>query len=120
MLGKGASRLPQALWLKLSEIDEPTELEKIGEWISPETARCSPLISAIGGGVRSERFEVESLDCALVAPFGRRLLHYGEELGERDLWFNLYNNIWNTNFPLWFEDDMRFRFRIQKREETKG
>ena len=24
--------------------------------------------------------------------------------------FNLFNNIWNTNFPMWYEDDARFRF----------
>jgi hypothetical protein len=24
--------------------------------------------------------------------------------------FNLYNNVWGTNFPMWYEDDARFRF----------
>jgi len=26
--------------------------------------------------------------------------------------FDLYNNLWGTNFPMWFEDDCRFRFRL--------
>jgi hypothetical protein len=32
-----------------------------------------------------------------------------------DMYFNLYNNIWNTNFPMWFSDDAKFRFVIRKR-----
>jgi hypothetical protein len=26
--------------------------------------------------------------------------------------FNLHNNVWSTNFPLWYEDDGQFRFRL--------
>ena len=29
-------------------------------------------------------------------------------------YFNLYNNIWNTNFPMWYSDDAMFRFLITK------
>ena len=28
------------------------------------------------------------------------------------VWFNLYNNMWNTNFPLWYDEDARFRFVV--------
>ena len=31
-------------------------------------------------------------------------------------WFNLYNNIWNTNFPMWFGDDVKFRFLLHDRK----
>ena len=27
---------------------------------------------------------------------------------------NLYNNIWNTNFPMWYSDDALFRFIKKK------
>ena len=26
--------------------------------------------------------------------------------------FCLLNNLWGTNFPMWFEEDCRFRFKI--------
>ena len=56
------------------------------------------------------------VDAALVAPFGRRLLEYGVTDLVPEPWFNLYNNIWNTNFPMWFGDDVRFRFVLHDRE----
>jgi hypothetical protein len=27
--------------------------------------------------------------------------------------FLLHDNVWGTNFPLWYEDDARFRFSIE-------
>ena len=51
----------------------------------------------------------------LAAPFGRRLLDWEESPQSQDMYFNLYNNIWNTNFPMWYSDDARFRFSVVKR-----
>ena len=85
----------------------------MGAWINPENIIGSPLISATDNGVRNGEVTIEPLDSALVAPFGRRLLHYGEANGEQDMYFNLYNNIWNTNFPMWYSDDAIFRFNIK-------
>ncbi len=110
--GKKCSRYPQACWLKLHGLKEAWELDKLGEWINPCSVVGSPLIAAINSGVRNEDVMVECLDSALVAPFGRKLLHYGEDHREQDLYFNLYNNIWNTNFPMWYSDDALFRFRM--------
>ena len=27
--------------------------------------------------------------------------------------FNLHNNLYNTNFPLWYSDDAAFRFNLE-------
>ena len=48
-------------------------------------------------------------------PFGRRLLQYGVKDAKEDLWFCLYDNIWNTNFPMWYSDDGLFRFTVSPR-----
>lgn len=111
--GKKASRLPQACWLKFRGYTENWEISKMGTWINPENIIGSPLISATDNGVRNGEVTIEPLDSALVAPFGRRLLHYGEANGKQDMYFNLYNNIWNTNFPMWYSDDAIFRFNIK-------
>ena len=87
----------------------------MGLWLSPSKIIGSPFISAIDTGVRNDEYTIESLDCALVAPYGRKLLEYGERPETEDLYFNLYNNIWNTNFPMWYSDDALFRFLIKKR-----
>ncbi|MBQ9084029.1 MAG: DUF5054 domain-containing protein [Clostridia bacterium] len=115
--GKQPSRLPQALWLKILGLEESFEIRKMGVWIRPEKILGSPLISATDFGVRNEEYTIESLDCALVAPYGRQLLRYGVCTEKQDLYFNLYNNIWNTNFPMWYSDNALFRFLITKNQK---
>jgi hypothetical protein len=115
--GKQPSRLPQAFWFKIKGLDEHFEIRKMGIWIQPEKIVGSPLISATDFGVRNNEYTIESLDCALVAPYGRRLLQYGVRTKKQDLYFNLYNNIWNTNFPMWYSDDAMFRFLITKNQK---
>ena len=111
---KKISRLPQAFWFKIKGLEEIWQLQKMGVWISPEEIIGSPLISAIDKGVKNPSVEIESYDCALVAPFGRQLLQYNLKNCKQDLYFNLYNNVWNTNFPMWYSDDALFRFFIKK------
>ena len=112
MFNKGASRLPQAMWLKFKGFDENWEVRKMGKWINPNDIIGSPLICAADYGVRNDKYEIKSLDAVLVAPFGRKLLCYGNVPENQDLYFNLYNNIWNTNFPMWYGDDTIYRFEI--------
>ena len=109
---KKISRLPQAFWLKINGMNENWELHRLGNWIKPESIIGSPLIKSVDFGVRNNEVTIEPLDSSLVAPFGRRLLQYNCKNVKQDLYFNLYNNIWNTNFPMWYGDDGLFRFDI--------
>jgi hypothetical protein len=47
------------------------------------------------------------LDSPLVAPSKRKLLEFDDRLPSMDglFHFNLYNNTWNTNFRLWYDED---------------
>lgn len=112
-MGKKANRLPQAFWLKFKGQKENWSISKMGRWIKPESILGSPLIMATDNGITNGDVEICPLDSALVAPFGRRLLDYELKPEGEDMYFNLYNNIWNTNFPMWYSDDTRFRFRIK-------
>lgn len=115
--GKQPSRLPQACWLKFKDMDESWELHKMGRWIRPRDVIGSPFIAAVDEGIRNQDTLIRTLDAALVAPYGRRLLQYQTDVSDlsEDLYFNLYNNIWNTNFPMWYEDDAVFRFALVSR-----
>ena len=62
--------------------------------------------------VGAKMTDVPGHTIGMVAPYGRRLLQYGLAPRKQDLYFNLYNNIWNTNFPMWYEDDAAFRFTL--------
>lgn len=111
--GKKACRLPQAFWLKWKGMNEDWEIHKLGQWIRTKDIIGSPLITAIDKGIRNTDVKIESLDAVLAAPFGRRLLDYDLHPERQDMYFNLYNNIWNTNFPMWYSEDSRFRFRFK-------
>ena len=112
---KKASRLPQAFWLKFQGFEENWEINKMGQWIKPRNIVGSPLICAVQDGIRNENDIIKPLDSCLVAPFGRNLLKYNIKTDKQDMYFNLYNNIWNTNFPMWYSDDAIFRFTLENR-----
>lgn len=113
--GKKCSRLPQACWFKIKGLQEKWKIEKLGQWIDPNEIIDSPYICGIDSGVQNDDVMIKSLDCGLVAPFGKRLLQYNCGEVRQDLHFNLYNNIWNTNFPMWYTDDGSFTFEILKK-----
>ena len=115
---KKGSRFPQACWLKFKGFREDWELNKMGLWIKPRDIAGSPLISATHKGIRNDSVMIEPMDSCLVAPFGRKLLKYDRKPKTQDMYFNLYNNIWNTNFPMWYSDDAVFRFRIRQRDDV--
>lgn len=111
--GKRASRLPQAFWLKFKNQKEDWTFTKLGVSLTPNEIVGSPFITALDEKITNGETVIRSLDAPLIAPYGRRLLRYGEETGKQDLYFNLYNNIWNTNFPLWYSDDIEYRFEME-------
>jgi len=121
--GKPASRLPEAAWLSFTPpvtAEDTWEMHKLGRWISPMDVAGSGNRSmhGIGEGVRvtrrGSRLAIESLDAHLVSPGARRLLRFDDTLPDLKggMHFCLHANLFSTNFPLWYEDDARFRFRL--------
>jgi hypothetical protein len=76
-------------------------------------------LHVVGRGVRLENKQnallISPLDSALVAPGQRSLLDFNNDLPDlsQGMHFCLLNNLWGTNFPMWFEEDCRFRFEIE-------
>ena len=110
---KKGSRLPQAFWLKFKGYKEDWQISKMSKWINLEDIVDSKLIVATDKGIRNGDVQIEPMDSCLVAPYGRNLLKYNLTDLKQDMYFNLYNNIWNTNFPMWYSDDAMFRFAIK-------
>ncbi len=115
LIGQKANRQPNAFFVKFKGLRENWQVNKLGRWIDSTDIAGSPLICGIDKGVRNKDVEITSLDAPLVCPFGRRLLEYDLYPAWEDMYFNLYNNIWNTNHPLWYEEDSVFRFEIKNR-----
>lgn len=120
---KPACRLPEALWFTFQpQLSQNAEwnIEKLGENISPldVVKNGNRHLHASGKSVSykdgGERIEILALDSPLVAPGQPSLLNFTNDQPDitGGMHFNLLNNLWGTNFPMWFEDDCRFRFTI--------
>lgn len=121
---KAATRLPEAMWLSFipsMEVDGRWMMDKMGQEVDP----CDVVVDgghklhAVGKGVSCSdgggRMMIETLDAPLVAPGERNLLNFdnAKPVAADGMHFCLCNNVWGTNFVMWFRDDMRFRFRVQ-------
>jgi hypothetical protein len=60
------------------------------------------------------KLNIQTLDAPLVAPGDPSLLDFNNEQPrlENGMHFNLYNNVWGTNFPMWYDEPARFRFNL--------
>jgi hypothetical protein len=127
---KPACRLPEAYWLSMQPI-----ISGKGAWAIHKLGAAINPTQIVRGGARTLHgvnprvtyrdaavaLDIESLDAALVAPGRPSLLDFHNQAPEMSggVHFNLYNNVWGTNFPMWFEGDARFRFvlRAQKSDQ---
>jgi hypothetical protein len=120
---KPACRLPEAFWMSFKPLTQESgtwAIHKLGSTINPRDVVSNGARTLHGshGGVsyREGNFQlnIDSFDAPLVAPGKPSLLDFHNQLPDMTggMHFNLYNNIWGTNFPMWFEDDARFRFVI--------
>jgi Domain of unknown function (DUF5054) len=120
---KRANRLPEAMWLSFSP-DAPEAdgwmLEKVNQPVSPldVIANGNRHLHAVTKDVRysdaNGTFTLETLDAPLIAPGQRYLLKFDNQQPDvrEGIHVNLFNNLWGTAFPQWYEQDTRFRFII--------
>ncbi len=61
------------------------------------------------------RFTVDTLDAPLVSLGARNPLAFSRSRPDlnKGIHCNLFNNSWGTNYVMWFNEDMRFRFVIR-------
>jgi hypothetical protein len=120
---KPACRMPEAFWMSFEPLTQASgtwALHKLGSVINPldVVSKGARTLHGVLGGVSYQeadfRMNIDALDAVLVAPGKPALLDFHNQLPDMSggMHFNLYNNIWGTNFPMWFEDDARFRFVI--------
>src|SRR5699024_319881 len=98
-------RVPEGIWLGMNPIAGGCRVRKLGEWIDPMdvVAYGNRQMCATDWGVAWKDVSLESLDTALLSwgvPALWRLDLEQPQL-EKGVWFNLFNNMWNTNFPMW-------------------
>jgi hypothetical protein len=115
--GKPANRMPEASFVTFTpEGVSDWSFLKMGLW--QPAARVAPA----GGGqlqavfaVRGAGFEITPLDTPLVAPAGSPFYPFDARPPDfaGGIRFNLHNNKWGTNFPMWWEGDFTARFVLR-------
>jgi hypothetical protein len=58
---------------------------------------------------------IKSLDAPLVVIGERKMLNYSTQLPDlnQGIHFCLFNNLWGTNFSMWWEGNMTYRFTVE-------
>jgi hypothetical protein len=122
---KPANRLPEALWLSFMPSGIGATgwtLEKMGQQISPlevvrDGNRRLHAVTAAEYRNAGDYLRLETLDSPLVAPGEPGLLNFSNRQPRlrHGMHVNLYNNVWGTNFPMWYAEDARFRFVLRFR-----
>lgn len=106
LIDKPANRMPEASFVTFTPADA-------GAWEFHKMALWQPAgrVAQFGGGqlqavfgVRGTGFEVVPLDTPLVAPAGSPFFPFEKNPPDfsRGIRFNLHNNKWGTNFPMWW------------------
>jgi hypothetical protein len=116
--GKPANRMPEAGFLHVMPAGSPCwQVRKMGLWHDSHVRRGGARLQA-AEAVRSRGgalgLAIDLIDAALVAPVAGGFMPYlpdGPDWSQ-GLRVNLYNNKWGTNFTMWWEGEVRFRFRL--------
>lgn len=121
--GKDALRLPESIWFSINpKVSNPNMwfVDKMGELISPlQVVKNGGInLHAIDSCIQylgsEKKIKIKSLDAPLVAMGERKILKYDNRIDlSQAANFNLYNNIWGTNFRMWYDDDTKFRFTLE-------
>ena len=122
---KDASRLTEAIFLHLYPSDYEFKLVKIGEEVGIDetvsmggknlNAVQKSILKTDGGA-----FDFINCDCPLISIGKGKILEYdnkNEDIKKDGVSYVLYDNVWGTNFPLWYEENARFSFEIIPNEE---
>lgn len=124
VMDKDANRLPEASWFTVApKVNNPNlwQLNKLGASVSPLNVvrNGNRAMHAVGSGMFYAGADggaaIETLDAPLVAVGRPRLLHFDNTFADLADGFhiNLHNNVWGTNFRMWFEEDMLYRFSLK-------
>lgn len=118
---KKANRLPEEIWLHLPFACDSKSVRytKLGVEVSPfDIVRNGGINLSVAEGVSfiSKGINCTAVcsQCAPVSLGSGKLLKYDNVPGDGSEGFSylLYNNVWGTNYPLWYEDNAMFEWKI--------
>jgi len=120
---KDANRMPEAIWvnfnLNLKDIDS-WRMKKINSYlhltdIAINGNRNLSAVEELKYEKDGKQLIIRNIHAPLFSMGKGKILQFDNKFEELNdgISFNLYNNVWGTNFPMWYEDDARFVFRFE-------
>ena len=116
-LDKPANRLPECTRLRFYPVHTPITLYKLGRPIDP-----AEIVENGGRKVAAVQYltagdlRLTSRNAPLVSVGAGDILRFDNAPPEpeKGLTFTLHNNIWGTNFPLWYGENAYFAFDFER------
>lgn len=116
IIGKQANRLPEEIWLQFGLTDKSyTRCRKIDQTIDWQQVARNGNRNLHGvESVFAPEWQLQPLDAPLIALHEPRILWFGEPDDEPEgLFSHLYNNLWGTNFPMWYGEDIHAEYLLE-------
>ena len=115
---KDANRLTEAIYMHLFPANN-VGLKKLGCLVNPEEVSLngSRNLHAVQS-IETGEYKIINHHSPLVSIGKGKILEFDnkfEDVKKDGLSFVLYNNVWGTNFPLWYEGNAKFTFEIKKK-----
>lgn len=124
---KDENRLTEGLFLRLYPAVDDGSLtySKLGEKINPLNItengnRHLSAVESVSFSASGLSVEIFNRHCPLVSLGAGKILRFDnkyEDYAENGIAYVLYNNVWGTNFPLWYKDNAAFTTEILIKEE---
>lgn len=115
-MNKKANRLPESIMLHIYPEFEDIVYSKLGEDVNPfDIVKNGNRNLAAVEKVTVDNCEIVNYHSPVVGIGKGEILHFDNEYGSiaDGLTYVLYNNIWGTNFPLWYSDNAYFKYDIK-------
>ncbi len=119
---KPANRMPEATFLTFAPAADPESwcFRKLGHDVNPRAVvmNGNRQMHAVQSASCKTSFglhlKITPLDCPLAGPAEVPFLPFwrGEVTMRKGIRFCLHNNKWGTNFPMWCEGNLAFRFHL--------
>ncbi len=118
--GKDANRLTEAMYLHLTPAKGDLTLSKLGQWINPNEVvdmggKKLHAVSLARLQTNKNSYIFKNHHSPLLSLGKGKILEYDnkiEDYKKDGITYVLHDNVWGTNFPLWYEDNAYFKFEI--------
>ncbi|MCM1285897.1 MAG: DUF5054 domain-containing protein [Acetobacter sp.] len=118
--GKDANRLTEALYLHIFPDGNNIEFSKLGSIINPYevvsmAGRKLHAIEYFTAMSNNKKYRFINYHSPVVSLGKGKILEFDnnyEDIGKDGITYVLHDNVWGTNFPLWYEDNAGFDFEI--------